>query len=320
MNKIILNKNEVETFLENYTVGSLISFELMEKGQANTTYLFTTSKGKYVCKLYHNETSQDILNGSLKLKELRDNNFPCIHIIPTKENSLISELKRKTSTIYEYIQGEHITNPAPKHLQEVAKTLARLHLLTKSKEGAHKRELISKEDCLAQAKKRLDKIKNKKLQSQRLEFFTETLQQITDSQNLPRGIIHGDYSQENILFLDNNISAVIDFDASNQGPFILDLASIIYFWAWFLEPKRQLNLTKARDVLREYQKVRKLTKSEKLYLYDALVLRTITYLSWNIDETDYEKEIKTNYYEYFKALVEQVTSIGREDFYNKLFK
>lgn len=320
MNKVKVTKKEFEKVLLSYDIGELVSFRRFKKGQANTNYLLNTYKGKYVCKIYNNKSKEEVLFGIGILNTLRKNNFPCIKFVSSKSNGFVQSIKNKPSIIYEFVEGRQVNKPNVSQFLLVARTMAKLHNI---KLGFNKNSFSIKENtksnCLEFAKESVKDLEDFDVAKKRLACFAKFTRSISDIKGVPKGIIHGDFSQENILFSGDEISAVIDFDGNLAGPFVFDIASLIYFWAWFKEPKRKLNIKKARSLLDEYQRVRKLNEKEKLFVYDALVLRTLVYWSWNICETEYEKELNGNYYEYFKQIVEQVTSIGRDNFYKSLF-
>lgn len=322
MKKINITRKECAKITSQYDIGELLSYRLFPKGKAHTNYLIKTNKGKFVCKIYNNKSEKEILCAVNILQKLKHDGFPCIRTLQTISDKSYFTIQDKIGILYVYVEGKQINKPNLNQFNETAITLATLHNITKNyrAQNCEKERVISKQECLLSAKENAQQLTNRDLARERLNWVVSVNNTIDFPVKLPSGIIHGDYSQENILFEDNKIVAVLDFDGSGHGPFILDIASMIYFWAWFKEPKRKLNLSKARDLLKEYQKTRKLIKAEKIRLYDALLLRVLVYLSWNINETTIEEEIDTNYYEYFKSLVEQVTSIGRTDFYKILFE
>lgn len=49
---------------------------------------------------------------------------------------------------------------------------------------------------------------------------------------LPGGIIHGDLFRDNVLFEDERISALIDFEQASRGSFIYDLAVCLNAWCY----------------------------------------------------------------------------------------
>lgn len=105
--------------------------------------------------------------------------------------------------------------------------------------------------------------------------------------DLPQGICHADLNYGNFLFKDNHLTGMIDFDMSFWGPFVYDIASLIYWWAW--PPHSPLNEDAARLIVREYESIRPLSEIERTHILDALALILLLSISWS-DEQDFEKE------------------------------
>ena len=84
---------------------------------------------------------------------------------------------------------------------------------------------------------------------------------------------------------------------------------MVYFWAW--AHKKKIIFGKAKDILKEYNRYRKLTETEKKHLYDLLKMVIFMSIGWFIhDDDDYYGEQKK---------IEFLNSISRKEFYNKMF-
>ena len=77
---------------------------------------------------------------------------------------------------------------------------------------------------------------------------------------LPQGVIHADLFPDNVFFLDNRLSGLIDFYFACNDMFAYDVAVCIN--AWCFEPDGSLNVTKARSLLASYAAMRPLSADE----------------------------------------------------------
>jgi homoserine kinase type II len=77
---------------------------------------------------------------------------------------------------------------------------------------------------------------------------------------LPEGIIHADLFPDNVFFLGDKVSGIIDFYFACNDALAYDLA--ICLNAWCFEPDGDFNITKARQMLSAYREVRPITDSE----------------------------------------------------------
>ena len=233
MNKIKVTRKEFVNLLSNYNIGKLLSYRRFKKGQAHTNYFLKTHKGEFVCKIYNNRTEKQILCELEILKKLNQNNFPCIKIFKTNSGNPFFIIKNRMCILYVFVEGNQINKPNLAQFNTAASTLAKLHKVNINhlSKDCDVKKTISKQEILASTKIALKELKDDNLAKERLNWFAGAIKIINEPHaNIPSGIIHGDYSQENILFDEDKIAAVIDFDGGSYGAFIFDVASIIYFW------------------------------------------------------------------------------------------
>ncbi len=82
--------------------------------------------------------------------------------------------------------------------------------------------------------------------------------------DLPGGVIHADLFPDNVFFMGGRLSGVIDFYFACDDAFAYDLAVCIN--AWCFEADGSFNITKARQLLSAYRKVRPFGDAELLAL------------------------------------------------------
>ena len=83
---------------------------------------------------------------------------------------------------------------------------------------------------------------------------------------LPQGVIHADLFPDNVFFLGDKLSGLIDFYFACNDALAYDVA--ICLNAWCFETDQSYNVTKGRSLLASYAAVRPLTEPER----DALPL------------------------------------------------
>ena len=84
--------------------------------------------------------------------------------------------------------------------------------------------------------------------------------------DLPQGVIHADLFPDNVFFLGDKLSGLIDFYFACTDTLAYDVA--ICLNAWCFEPDHSYNVTKGRNLLTSYIKTRPLSEAE----LDALPL------------------------------------------------
>ena len=82
--------------------------------------------------------------------------------------------------------------------------------------------------------------------------------------HLPDGVIHADLFNDNVFFLGDKLSGLIDFTFACNDWLAYDVA--ICLNAWCFEPDHSFNVTKARAFLNAYGRERKLSADEEAAL------------------------------------------------------
>jgi homoserine kinase type II len=78
--------------------------------------------------------------------------------------------------------------------------------------------------------------------------------------DLPAGVIHADLFPDNVFFLGDDLSGLIDFYFACNDFLAYDIAVCLN--AWCFEPDTSFNITKARRMLRAYRDVRPISEQE----------------------------------------------------------
>ena len=79
--------------------------------------------------------------------------------------------------------------------------------------------------------------------------------------DLPQGVIHADLFPDNVFFLKERLSGLIDFYFACNDFFAYDLAVCLN--AWCFEADKSFNVTKGRALIQAYESVRPLAPAER---------------------------------------------------------
>jgi homoserine kinase type II len=82
--------------------------------------------------------------------------------------------------------------------------------------------------------------------------------------DIPQGVIHADLFPDNVFFIHDKLSGLIDFYFACNDSFAYDVAVCLN--AWCFEQDYSFNLTKGRALLRAYDAVRPLDAGERASL------------------------------------------------------
>ncbi|WP_105439341.1 phosphotransferase [Neorhizobium sp. T25_13] len=81
------------------------------------------------------------------------------------------------------------------------------------------------------------------------------------SADLPTGAVHGALAQQNVFFIGDQVSGVINFRLRHDGVLVSEIADVLVGWTG--EPNGELNKERAYALLRGYKEVRPLTDAEQ---------------------------------------------------------
>ncbi len=253
-------------FLTNYDIGTLRSFNGITEGVENTNYLVHTDIHSYILTLYERRVDKNDLPFFLKLLEhLAAHSISCPTPIKSKNGQMLGELSGKPATIVSYLEGSWVRRPSPHHCHEVGAALAQLHLAGSDFKMTRANALgpASWTELGRDTANHADTV----TPGLRTEIAAD-LDNLVRAWpiDLPAGIIHADLFPDNVFFIDDQLSGLIDFYFACHDAFAYDIS--ICLNAWCFEPDNAFNITKARQLLRAYENIRPLSRAE----YDAIPL------------------------------------------------
>ncbi|MCK4552957.1 phosphotransferase [Candidatus Pacearchaeota archaeon] len=265
-----LTKKEAQRISEEYFLGEIKKMEKLEGGRNNLNYLIKTKKGKYVIRIIQNKQNRERELIQLKvLKFLQEKNFPYEVPIPIKnrEKKVFSNWKKYLLWVYSFIEGKTIDERkilSINKIKEIAKVLAIYHKQIRKFQIKNLRKNNPPKFYLQEYSKLKKKsVKNKidKYFLNNEEFFVRFIKRINSLKKTGEElIVHTDLSQKNIIFKNQKIVGIIDFEVWDVAPKILDIA---YTSEYCCKTKKGSSKKRLNIFLEEYKKHNKLTKIEK---------------------------------------------------------
>ena len=256
-----LEKNEIEDFLKDYSIGNLISFEGIIKGTENTNYKIITSKNKYILTILEKRVQPEDLPFFMDLQnELAAHGFDCPLPVKNNKKSIINKLKDKNAVIITFLQGENLTNVMPEHCHELGLKIAQFTNITKNLNLSRPNSVGYK--TWVSIYENFKNINNESYQ----EYFQILSKELIFLKNnwpinLPTAIIHADLFIDNILFIKNKISGIIDFYFSCNDFIAYELALTIN--AWCFNDDLTFNYKNYNSLMMGFENVSSLNIEEK---------------------------------------------------------
>lgn len=289
-----VSDQELEAFIASYDIGALTSFKGIAEGVENTNYLVHTDTDPFILTLYEKRVRAEDLPYFLSLMEhLVEKGITCPLPVRDREGRILRELAGRPAALISFLEGVWIRRPDIVHCAELGTALAKFHLagLDFPMRRDNDLSLPGWRSLFEDVREAADSV----IPGLRDEIAGEL--DFLDAEwntDLPMSVIHADLFPDNVFFLGDKLSGLIDFYFACNDTMAYDVAVCLN--AWCFEPDVSFNVTKARAMLQSYEKVRPLTGPE----LDALpllargaALRFLLTRTYDLLNTDANALVKT---------------------------
>ena len=258
--------DELAEFLIAYDIGELLSYKGIAEGVENSNFLLHTTAGSFFLTLYEKRVALADLPFFLGLMgHLASHGIVCPQPVKTRSGETLGTLAGRPAAIIDFLEGVWPRKPNAAHCAAVGQALAKMHLAGRDfpMTRANALSVSGWRPLFDQAAPRADTLQHglRQLMSDELDHLEKAW-----PKTLPKGVIHADAFPDNVLFLGERLSGLIDFYFTCNDILAYDIA--ICLNAWCFEADHSFNVTKARAFLNAYGRERKLSDAEQ----DALPL------------------------------------------------
>ena len=255
---------ELAGFLAGYELGDLLSYKGIAEGVENSNFLVHTSTGNYILTLYEKRVAAKDLPFFLGLMQhLAGRGITCPQPIENRKGEALGKIAGRPAAIITFLDGLWIRRPSAVHCAALGEALAKLHLAGLDFERKRRNTLSVDgwrplfEHCRDRAnevQRNLRDLVEKELAMLEREW----------PRGLPQGVIHADLFPDNVFFLGDTLSGMIDFYFACTDALAYDVAVCLN--AWCFEADHSYNVTKGRALLQSYARVRPLEENERAAL------------------------------------------------------
>jgi homoserine kinase type II len=251
---------ELSAFLATYDLGQLLSCKGIAEGVENTNYFLHTSAGAFILTLYEKRVKEADLPFFLGLMEhLAARGLTCPQPVRNGAGQTLGRLAGRPAVIVTFLEGLSVKRPAAHHCRAVGEALARLHLASEgfAMQRPNALSLGGWPPLFSAAQAEADRVAPGLGERTRLEL--DHLAEVWPA-DLPAGVIHADLFTDNVFFIGDELSGLIDFYFACTDAFAYDLS--ICLNAWCFESDGSFNMTKGRAMIAGYEAVRPLSQAE----------------------------------------------------------
>ncbi len=252
--------DQLRAFVGGYGIGELLSAKGIAEGVENTNYVIETTSGRFILTLYEKRVQEADLPFFLGLVEhLARAGVACPTPLHDVAGRTFSTLCGRPASIVTFLDGMWTRRPGVAHCAAVGGALASLHAAAADFPLTRPNALTIGDwpRLAATAGERADTVSQGLAAAIAEELGFLGANWPTD---LPFGVIHGDLFPDNVFFLREKLSGLIDFYFACNDFLAYDVAVCLN--AWCFETDGSFNVTKGRALIGAYAAARPFDAAE----------------------------------------------------------
>lgn len=252
--------DEMAAFVARYGIGELLAAKGIAEGVENSNYLLHTTQGFFILTLYEKRVKAEDLPFFVALMQhLAGRGLSCPVPVRDSRGEALSRLAGRPAAIVTFLDGLSVKRPGAQHCAEVGRALALMHQAGAGfgMERFNALSVPGWRPLAEQAGSDADKVSPGL--ARRIMAEIERHERSWPN-GLPSGVIHADLFPNNVFFIGDKLSGLIDFYFACTDAFAYDLA--ICLNSWCFEADASFNLTKGQAMLSGYESIRPLSSPE----------------------------------------------------------
>ncbi len=213
-------------FLSAYAIGSLLSFKGIAEGVENSNFFLHTTEGAYILTLYEKRVREQDLPFFIGLMEhLSARGLACPQPVRDRAGQALGQLCGRPAAIVSFLEGVSVKAPGAEHCRELGRALAELHAAGRDFPMVRENNLSVSawRPLFAQAEAQADSVEPGLAARTRSDLAVLEAHWPRD---LPGGVIHADLFTDNVFFIGDALSGLIDFYFACTDAFAYDLAGL----------------------------------------------------------------------------------------------
>lgn len=283
-----------------YAVESISSWKRAQGGLLNSVYIVNSKRGKFVLKKHSFHSNKTKIKVIVKLlSHLKSRNFTADYLIPTREGHYFFKFKKSIFTLHRFIEGINYSSLSELNRNQIVssiKLLAEYHWAMRNF-SLREENLTSTDlpivftdnirwlkDYITFHRKIIEKNKGT------FDYLSDILESLSvsfkneDYQSLGRIQIHGDFRFCNIIYGENNVRGLFDWDLTQVAPRAFEVAEGCSNFSIHLENIATCNIKKRFKMFALYFSLYQeesakrgwdLSAKEVMFIPQFLALKTI---------------------------------------------
>lgn len=265
----VIEQAELQALLSRYDLGKPVALTGIAAGIENSNYALRTTRGEFILTLFEQIGTAEIDYFLKLLSTLQAGGFLSPQPQADKTGQFRQTLAGKSAVLFGRLAGQSVIQPSLIHCAAVGTALAQLHQYCQNIGS-----FAQTPNTLTGCWQRYEKLTAQLSTTDNALIQTELDFQTTVTLALPAGLIHGDLFRDNLLFVGDKLSGILDFYSASQDAWLLDIAITANDWC---VEKGVFKVAKLRQLVDNYQQIRPLTVNEQQSLLPMLRLSALRF-------------------------------------------
>lgn len=257
-----IERDELDSFLANYSVGELADYSGISDGIENTNYFVDTHNSdgqRYVLTIFEHHSFEEMQYYLNLMHHLADHEVPSANPVADNDGHYLSILKDKPAALVERLAGRSIRETTVAQCGQIGAAMGKMHAAGLSFDS-HQPNPRGPDWCIHTADTLQEKLPSAELQLLNEEI---TFQKSIRDAKLPRGVVHADLFRDNSLWDGDQLSGIIDFYYACDDTLLYDIAVTVNDWCCLDD--YSLDHEKVIVLLKSYNQFRPLQEVEREY-------------------------------------------------------
>jgi homoserine kinase type II len=268
----VLGDAELTALSDAFGLGAVRAHSAIAAGTINSNYELVTERGRFFVRVNEGKSEQDVAWEARLVGALAERGVVTPPPLPARDGKPYAPIGSKWASAFAWRDGHHLAanQVTPAHAEQFGAALAQLHHAGLGLPEDWRRTSIYDHDHLLARFARIEATNDPAL-AHAIEILRDELATAGNAASVraraTHGIIHGDLFRDNVLWHDDRIAAILDFEQASGGSLAYDIAVCINDWCWRetpAPPEPRLDLAAA--LMKGYQAVRPLSPGDRAAL------------------------------------------------------
>jgi homoserine kinase type II len=258
-----IDDENVRSLLTAYGLGKLRHWEGIPGGSVNSNFAIESGAGRVFLRIYEEQDLAGAKKEAAMLERLARAGVPTPAPLRRLDWQLVSELRGKPAAFFPWKEGSMRCQASVtvEDVSRVGEALARVHVAGAGEEIGPGRFRFEE---LMERLMRVEASGDARFVPL-VPSLRKSLERVhaARDRDLPAGLIHSDLFRDNVLWTQERISALLDFESACRGTYAYDLMVLVLSWCVGDDLDERL----ATALCAGYQRVRRLSEAEKRGLF-----------------------------------------------------